>query len=229
MKRKALALFLALAMVFAFSQLAFAWPNGGGGGDQDNNNVTVYTDGSADAKVDSVQGAAGVAGLVTTDTSAKGFESAYSTTKTYSGDGAVGVNGFADITRCSTDCDKAGIVGVGHFNYVEDTTHTFSNLYVDNKQVANMYQNTANMTGSLIASATACGLPVAVDASQSQSFVQKVESGSIGAIVALNNPHVVGWGGTIPNLGTVTSTYKGATAQSIQIGNQIQPVAAAAP
>jgi hypothetical protein len=209
MKRKVFALFLALAMVFAFSHLAMAdWPN--------NPPTPTYTDGSADGKVDAVQGVNGVAGLVTTTTSAKGLEVTAQSTTTYSGDGAIGINGFVDVNNPSgcnfgSDCDKAGIVGVGHFTYTQDKTNTFSNLCVDNKQVANVFQNTANMNGSLIASVSACGLPVALSTGQNQTFAQAVTNGQI------PNPNPFGG-----SLGTVSSNYTGAQASNIQIGNPVK-------
>jgi hypothetical protein len=197
---------MALAIVFALSSLAMAnWDPP----------APVYNDGTADVKIDQVQGAAGVAGLVVDVTSEKGHVFKTTDSTSVSGSGAFGLNDFNSVDGSSCfskdGCFKEGVVGVGHFDFNYDKVHTCGTVYVDNKTIANVYQNTSSMNSSLIASASACQLPVTANASQSQTFTQNV----VNAVIP--NPNA-GWGQPA-TLGTVNSGYVGNTAASVKIGN----------
>ena len=198
-QNKRFVLLLALVMLFSMSSLAAAqWcppPPA----------PVVYTDGTADAKIDQYQDAKSVSGLVTTVDSEKGLVNKVTDSTTISGSGAFGINDFSGSSgnwHSQESCFKEGAVGVGRFTYSNDTVHTNGFVFVDNKTTANVVQNLNTMTSSQIASASACGLPVKAIASQGQSYTVDVVNASMPGIS-----------------GTLSTHYSGNTSANIKLGN----------
>jgi hypothetical protein len=216
MKRKAFVILLALAMVFGLSSLALAEYNGYNNNNYYNNCPPtpdpVTTEGCGTGTIDMVQGASGVAGLITADTHSVGTVQTDTCSVTVSGSGAFGNNAcsnVASVAGCGgwggNDCVGSGGMVLGHFTNTIDATHTNSNMFVCDTTTQHVLQNSANMNASVIASASACGLPVSTVADQNQTYVQSI-----------NNAMLPNSGG-----GTVTSSYSGYTASTVKVGNTI--------
>lgn len=171
-----LALCLALVAAPAFADYGYCPPP-----------VPVVTSGSMDVKINAVQGATGVAGVVSVQNYENGFKTVKENTCEVSGSGGAAVNLIG----------KTGTVAVGDFDLTKTNTQTSicETFHTTTSQYT--VQNVAAMNQNVVAAATNVGMSGSFTASGSQTFNQAVA------------------GAILPGGGVVNSAYAGTQAYSI--------------
>lgn len=140
-----------------------------------------------DVKINAVQGATGVAGVVQVNTCEAGVKKVSECSVEGSANGAIAGNLIG----------KTGAVAMGDIDVSLTTTKTdVCSLFVTKTQQYTV-QNVASMNQQVIASATNAGMQGSFNAAGSQTFVQAVTSAPL------------------PNGGYVNSSYVGAQSYNI--------------
>jgi hypothetical protein len=149
--------------------------------------VPVVTSGSMDVKIDAVQGATGVAGVVSVTTCENGFKTVKENSCEVSGNGGVAFDKIG----------KAGDVAVGDFDLKKTNTQTCIAETFHTTTVQHTAQNVASMNQTVVAAATNAGMSGSFEAAGSQTFNQAI----VGAV--------------LPGGGVVNSAYAGAQSYKI--------------
>jgi hypothetical protein len=140
----------------------------------------VCSNGSVDVKFNAVQGATGVAGIVSLNSCETGIKTVRENTCEVSGSGGVALDKIG----------KAGAVGVGDFDLTK--TYTTTNICETFHTTTNQYtaQNVATMNQQVVVGATNAGMNGTFNLTGNQTFTQEVCNAQLPGGGAVNSKYV---------------------------------------